>query len=822
MTIALDQQFLHPPEEFTPIPFWFWNDHLTTEEIKRQIHDFYDKGVTGFVLHPRIGIPKDTVYLSDDFMELVQAAVMEASRLDMTVILYDEAMYPSGSANGLVVKDNPEFASRGLKMVEYACGTTNQIQVNLLSGETLISAQAVEKASNTKINLSSCQLLDYNNGMVSFDPPNDGEWLILLFIETFSGGTIRGIHFGQDDGEAHAPPSADLLNPEAVKKFIHLTHDTYYEKLQSFFGNTIMAMFTDEPDILGRGSAPGLVPWTSNFLSFYKSFGNEERHLPALWFDAGEKTAKIRKRFRKTVNEKLTEAYYKQISQWCERHEIALTGHPAASDDIGLLEHFQIPGQDVVWRWVAPEDGKALQGEHSTAGKCSADAARHRGRRRNLNEVLGVCGKDGTWALSPGDMKWYFDWLLVRGVNLICPHAFYYSIEGKRRSHERPPDVGPNNLWWPYYKQIAQYIKRVSWLMTDSTNQTAIAVLCEEDHLPWKIVKPLYENQVEFNYLEESLLLSSSKVEGGTLNIANQSYRTVLIEESKHLETEVIQKLEVFIRGGGTVVSLETDFNSVINGAVIISEVEEVLNAIPDSYRNELTLEPSSDTIRVSKVTKNGNLFYFFVNEGEEKYEGTFRFKEQGKVEKWDPWDASIGEASIRKEADVSITSLTLNRRSSVIYRIDQSNTPTIGRNDDIPNGSEKYIAMNEQWKVKNAPDAPVEASLSSWSEWKGMETFSGTLTYENHFDIVDKASITHVVVDLGEVHEIAKVSINNQQVGVKMWAPYQFEVDLSRLQNGTNDISVAVTNSMANKMDESSLKSGLIGPVSLRFVEKG
>jgi hypothetical protein len=38
---ALQQQFLNPPEEFTPIPFWFWNDHLTKEEISRQINDFY-------------------------------------------------------------------------------------------------------------------------------------------------------------------------------------------------------------------------------------------------------------------------------------------------------------------------------------------------------------------------------------------------------------------------------------------------------------------------------------------------------------------------------------------------------------------------------------------------------------------------------------------------------------------------------------------------------------------------------------------------------------------------------------------------------------
>src|SRR5690625_7050405 len=81
---------------------------------------FKEKGVMGFVLHPRIGIPKDIIYLSDDFMELVEVAVHEADRLGMSVILYDEAMYPSGSAKGLVVQDNSrseehtsELQSRG-------------------------------------------------------------------------------------------------------------------------------------------------------------------------------------------------------------------------------------------------------------------------------------------------------------------------------------------------------------------------------------------------------------------------------------------------------------------------------------------------------------------------------------------------------------------------------------------------------------------------------------------------------------------------------------------------------------------------------------
>src|SRR5699024_8088173 len=170
-------------------PFWFWNDDLTEEEIIRQIHDFYEKGVNGFVLHPRIGIPEDIVYLSDEFMKLVYEAVAEADRLGMYVILYDEGMYPSGSAKGMVVDGNPEYATRGLRMVEHVCEGPTEISIEMASDEVFTSAQAVEKISDTEINSEQIKILQEENGKVSFHPPNDQKWSIVLFIETFSEGT---------------------------------------------------------------------------------------------------------------------------------------------------------------------------------------------------------------------------------------------------------------------------------------------------------------------------------------------------------------------------------------------------------------------------------------------------------------------------------------------------------------------------------------------------------------------------------------------------------------------------------------------------------
>lgn len=813
MLASIKQQFMEPSEEYTPIPFWFWNDRLTKEEILRQINEFYQKGVTGFVLHPRIGIPEDMEYLSDSFMDLVQEAVKEADRLGMQVILYDEAMYPSGSAHGRVVKDNPEYASRGLAVIEYKCTKMTEIPVELEDGQKLVSSQAIRRPSASTIDLDSVQLIEPEQGRLLFTPPDEEQWSIFLFIETFSKGTIRGIHFGEDDGEENPPASADLLNKDAVAKYIQLTHDRYYACLSNYFGNTIMAMFTDEPDILGRGALPGLKPWTNDFLLFYTEEGNQESHLAGLWFDAGEQTTEIRQRFRKTVNKRLLESYYNQISSWCENHDIALTGHPAASDDIGLLESFQIPGQDVVWRWVGPEDGKGLEGEHSTAGKCSADAARHRNRRRNLNEFLGVCGKESEWALSPGDMKWYIDWLGVRGVNLFCPHAFYYSVEGKRRSHERPPDVGPNNTWWPYYKQFAQYMKRISWLMTDSVNQTKIAVLCEEDHLPWKAAKPLYENQIEFNYLEESLLQSPvCSINNGAVSIARQAYHFLIIENVDFLTPDLINKLENFIQQGGTVIYYGDSPEKVIKGAKNAGSPEQLIEFLHADVRAHVTFSPQTSDIRISLVKKDNLYFYMFVNEGEHNFQGKLSITGNGRLELWDAWKGLIEEVPVDIEEDLMTFPVEVSRRESVVYCLDPEKQPIIQTDRQV---KEKYIEFPvEDWFVTEAPVDNGKTALSSWTEWDGMEQFSGTVKYESNFELNESFTQEEVFLDLGEVHEIADVSINGMQLGTKMWSPYTFNVPVDFLKPGKNMVTIKVTNSTANQMDHARLKSGLIGPV--------
>ena len=101
------ENLLKPEAEFSPIPFWFFNDAFDEERVRTQLEDYKAKGVDGFVLHPRIGVPRELPYLSDAYFQAVRFIVETAAELEMKVVLYDEGMYPSGSAHGMVVESRP-------------------------------------------------------------------------------------------------------------------------------------------------------------------------------------------------------------------------------------------------------------------------------------------------------------------------------------------------------------------------------------------------------------------------------------------------------------------------------------------------------------------------------------------------------------------------------------------------------------------------------------------------------------------------------------------------------------------------------------------
>ena len=116
----LPPEWVDPPAEFSLAPFWFLNDELRADEIARQMGEFQAHGVDAVVLHPRVGLPRSQGWMSEPLLALLRFAIEEAARRGMWVMLYDEGMYPSGSASGQVVAENPTYQCRGLERIALA------------------------------------------------------------------------------------------------------------------------------------------------------------------------------------------------------------------------------------------------------------------------------------------------------------------------------------------------------------------------------------------------------------------------------------------------------------------------------------------------------------------------------------------------------------------------------------------------------------------------------------------------------------------------------------------------------------------------------
>jgi hypothetical protein len=605
--IEVSPVWFDPPREFSPAPFWFWNDALSEEEIVRQIDDFCDHGVYAFVIHPRVGLPRSIGWMSRAMLDFMRFAIEQAAKRDMWVILYDEGMYPSGSSSGQVVVENPAFRTRALFQID------------------LDKAEPGRIYSGIRIGSDEHPILVPDQNLVTIVKRKTNGHRIAVIDRAVSPGysEIRGLHFLKDNPRrrllhrrAHEdrPPAADILNPQAVACFIRLVYQRYYNEFKQHFGKTVRAIFTDEPSLLARHREPGAVPGTTGILDYVNAWLGCDftPHLPALWYD-DEPDAQLRRRqYRQALRSRLEETFYKPISQWCTGHGIALTGHPGAPDEIGYLRYFHIPGQDIAGRQIEPGKPSSLEGAQSTQAKAASSAMIHLGRRRNANECCGGRGHNFTFA----EMKWLTNWLLVRGCNLLIPHAFFYSIRGPRID-ERPPDVGPNSQWWPKFKTFADACRRLCWLNTDSRHICRVAILGLSDYLPWRAAKVCFQNQLDFNYLEARHLWEDGRVGPDGIDIAEMHYDALIVEVTP--PRQAARSLEVLATAGRLI-----RYGEDTTDQQLLFQIDRLID-------RDVVVSPPTPDLRVRHVAKDRTHYYMLFNESRKALEVTLKTSAAGR-----------------------------------------------------------------------------------------------------------------------------------------------------------------------------------------------
>lgn len=639
---SLEDEFRAPPREFTLLPFWFWNDELSKDELARQIEDFERHGVHGFTIHPRIGLPEDSGWMSPKLLDAMRFALEEARRRGMFVMLYDEGMYPSGSSAGQVVAENPANAARGFVRVVYNLdGSQREPRARVQGDWNFVAGYKNGKGETVKI----------------YDAP--------------SGGVIRGLHYLGDESKnprEFSPPAADLLYAPAVDTFIRLVYQRFYDEFEEFFKEgVVVGIFTDEPSILGRGAMGGMKNGSLRSLDVINKHGGMDfrPHLRELWEDVSPESREIRARYNKAVQLALEEIYYDRISKWCVEHGTKLCGHPESSGDIGVLNKFQIPGQDIVWRYIEP-GAKAFDPTHSPMAKVASSAALHNGARRNLNEIFGAFGHELTFE----ECEWLINWALVRGQNMFVPHAFYYSIRGPRWE-ERPPDVGPHSAWWDGYETFANYCARLCWLNTDSEVVAPTAILVDSGVASVWMTRELMRNQLDFNYLE-TRFLADAKIQTTpepSVELPTARYKAILTPPGVATAESVPTLAKV--AATGRLACLPDDakrFDGAGSAPVVAENADAILafvrrfsgfDVVTVSAENVMNGDatpavPSlAPGLRARHVVKRGVDFYLLFNEEAEPIDVWLTFAADdgvAPVREWNPKTGAI--AAVERNAD--------------------------------------------------------------------------------------------------------------------------------------------------------------------------
>lgn len=112
-------------------------------------------------------------------------------------------------------------------------------------------------------------------------------------------------------------------------------------------------------------------------------------------------------------------------------------------------------------------------------------------------------------------------------------------------------------------------------------------------------------------------------------------------------------------------------------------------------------------------------------------------------------------------------------------------------------------------WKIRFEPklDAAFEQEFTSLSDFSqhtepSIKYFSGTATYKKEIEIGDSSigENRRVILDLGELNDIAEVKINGVDADVLWYPPYKTDIT-SWLKPGNNILEIAVTNNWANRL---------------------
>ncbi|MGA8939103.1 MAG: glycosyl hydrolase [Acidobacteriaceae bacterium] len=715
------------------------------------------------------------------------------------------------------------------------------------------------------------------NGTLDWTPP-PGHWTILRIGYSLTG---------QTNGPAEAKSTGlevDKLDASLVRQYMEQYLKMYSSATGGKLGNAgVQYLLTDSWEA-------GVQNWTATMLAQFKLRRGYDAtpYLPVLagWVvGSPDVSDRFLWDFRRTLEEMLADNHYGTIAQVLHEHHIGYyteaesDTNRAIGDGMAIKARADIPTGEFWYRPFAAGPGQpTLKADLEE----SASVAHVYGKPFAASESLTVAAGDDPWAFSPAMLKPVADEIFAHGINRILYHE----------SHLQPlVDAKPgltlsifgqyfnrNNTYAEQVKPWIDYLTRSSYLLQQGRFVADVAYFYGQEQNLTEMFTGRFNTDVpegyHYDYIGPEALLTLISVRNGKfVTQSGMQYRVLYVPSSvDRLTLSAMYKLRDLVAAGGTLVAKKPVGSlGLPNDDVQVEAIADKMWGADTSNRQghsfgkgrvygtsdlgkvlaseriqpdvEFTdSQKDSNVMTLHRQTESGDI-YFITNQLDRPEQLNMTFRVTGEApELWRAEDGRQEPVSYTTVSGGIHTFLHLNPYEAVFVVFRKSSMPS----RSLPVPHERVLAsISAPWTVsfqagRGAPATAIFKQLTPWNESldPGIKYFSGQATYTRDFEMpfVSFQRDHRIVLDLGEVHELAQVSVNGKEQGIVWHAPYRLDIT-DALKPGTNQLSIAVTNLWPNRLigdkqpgsrhyawapqsmysaGSKLMRSGLIGPITI------
>ncbi len=667
--------------------------------------------------------------------------------------------------------------------------------------------------------------------------PAPGHWVVLRFGYSLTGVTN---HPASPEGTGL---EVDKLSREDVKEYMNTYLDNYKSAVGMLMGKRGLRY------VINDSWEAGTANWTDDMVAeFTKRRGHDPRPwLPVLAgrvIESSQASERFLWDYRKTLGDLLAEYHYDQITailhqrgmgHYGESHE---EGRAFIGDGMEVKRSNDVP-MSAMWT-QKPGVNKDLPGYNADIRE-SASVAHIYGQ--NLVAAESMTASSGAWAWSPATLKPTADKEMAMGLNRFVIHT---SVHQPLLDKKPGLALGPFGQWFTRNETWAEqatpwirYLARSCYLLQQGHFAADIVYFYGEDsNLTALFGKrgPDVPDGYNFDYINaDALIHKLSVIDGQLATESGMRYRVLALDpHSQHMSLPILRKIRDLVQSGAIVAgpkptdtpSLSDDtkeFQSIVDevwgsgngehsygkgkvyGGPMSAEVIRAIQIIPDF---EYT-KPQSDTevLFVHRKLGDGDLYYVDNRQDRnEELDATFRITGK-EAELWHA-DTGVTEPASFRIADGRTTVPLHLEPWGTVFVVFRKPAKTSSRT--LAKIADSTIATVEgPWDLsfqadRGAPAKITVDKLASWSENtdEGIKYVSGTGTYTKTIqappDWFQRG--TRLSLDLGEVKNLAEVSINGKALGIVWKTPYRVDVT-STLKPGANTVEIKVTNPWVNRI---------------------